>query len=280
MLNELVLSFILKSWRDLEKQILSAQTYVESLQSLESEMQTSQLLLCGLEKKGLLSFDQRWIELEKLEVPEACHVDHVATVYKKIRIRSSSIGIADSMNPWDHKIEVGIGTEPLYSLYLRQDKKYVGAHSTKGWSAWIERKTGSFRFEYVNPKNNTHLRMRASGQLHPLKGDLQKLDSLDAVQVSGVAADLKAALVKVTGTDGFKLWGFGKQDGKWQGTKKICSLPGTCESSAKPEIDENSAQQFGQTNNLDYQNFLEKGHPLAFQKIEASELVPAAAPYR
>ena len=199
MLNELVTTFILKSWRDLEQQILPAQTYIESLHSMESDLQTTQFLLCSFEKKGLLAFDQRWVAVDKLEVPKACLAGHEPVVYKKVRVRSSSISLVDSMNPWDHRIEIRVGDEKPYALYLRQDKKYVGAHSTKGWSAWIERKKGGFRFEYVNTKNNTHLRVQGSGKLHPIKGDLQRLESLEALHVSGSSDSLRATIIKLSG---------------------------------------------------------------------------------
>lgn len=280
MLNELVLLFILQSWKDLEQQMLPAQPHIESLQALESDLQANQLMLCGLEKKGLLVFDNRWIETEKLEVLEPCLAGRVATTYKNLRFRSSSIALIDPMNPWDQKLEVRSADEKPYSLYLRQDKKYVGAHSSKGWSVWIERKTGKFRFEYVNAKNNSHLRMQGKGSLHPLKGELKKLESLEVLHVAILPAGLTANIVKVSGAGGFKLWAFEKQDGKWQGTKKICNQQDSCEGLGKLEIDENSAQQFAQVDNSSYQAFLEKGHPLAFQKIDASELVPRAAPYR
>jgi hypothetical protein len=279
-LNELVLLFILQSWKDLEQQMLLAQPHVESLQALESELQANQLMLCGLEKKGLLSFDEQWIESAKLEVPESCLAGRAATTYKNLRVRSSSIGLMDAMNPWDHKLEVRSAGEKPYALYLRQDKKYVGAHSTKGWSVWIERKTGKFRFEYVNAKDNSHLRVHGTGSLHPLKGALQKLESLDALHVSGSPSGLKANVMKFSSVEGFKLWAFEKQDGKWQGTKKICLQADKCEGLGKLEIDETSAQHFAHVENSSYQTFLEKGHPLAFQKIEASELVPGAASYR
>ena len=280
MLNELVLLFILQSWKDLEQQMSLAQTHVASLQALESDLQANQMLLCGLEKKGLLAFDDRWVEKAKFEIPAPCLSGNPAITYKNIRVRSSSIGLMDKMNPWNHKLEFRSGDEKPYVLYLRQDKKYVGAHSTQGWSVWIERKTGKFRYEYVNAKDNHHLRLQGAGSLHPLKGSLQKLESLDALHVSSSSAGLKAHLIKISPGEGFKLSAFEKQDGKWQGTKKICSQPITCEGEIIPEIDENGAQQFAQVANSSYITFLERGHPLAFQKIEASELVPAAASYR
>jgi hypothetical protein len=279
-LNELVLLFILQSWKDLERQMLLAQPHVESLQALEADLQKNQLMVCGLEKKGLLSFDQRWIETAKLEIPKPCLAGGVATTYKNLRVRSSSIGLMDAMSPWDQKLEVHAADQKPYVLYLRQDKKYVGAHSTQGWSVWIERKTGKFRFEYVNVKNNSHLRLQGAGSLHPIKGDLQKLESLDALYVSGSALNLKANVVRFSGAEGFKLWAFEKLEGKWQGTKRVCSQPDNCEGLGKLEINESSAQQFASVDNSRYQTFLERGHPLAFQKIEASELVPGAASYR
>ncbi|MNL24555.1 hypothetical protein D3C87_1459940 [compost metagenome] len=257
-----------------------AQSHIESLQALESDLQASQLMLCGLEKKGLLAFDDRWVETAKLEVPEPCLTGRAATSFINLRIRSSSIAILDPMNPWDQKLEVRSADEKPHTLYLRQDNKYVGAHSSKGWSVWIERKTGKFRFEYGNVKNSSHLRLQGTGSLHPLKGDLQKLENLEALHVSNVSAKLKANVVKITRAGGFKLWTFEKQDGKWQGTKKICNRPESCDGLGKLAIDESLAQQFVQIDNSSYQVFLEKGHPLAFQKIEASELVPRAAPYR
>lgn len=276
-----MLLFILQSWKDLEQQMSLAQTHVESLQAFESELNTNQQLLCGLEKKGLLSFDDRWVEAAKFEIPASCVAPrNSAATFKNIHVRSSSIGLMDKMNPWNHKLEFRSGDEKSYVLYLRQDKKYVGAHSTQGWSVWIERKTGKFRYEYVNAKDSRHLRLQGTGSLHPLKGSLQKLESLDALHVSSSSSGLKAHLIKISTAEGFKLSTFEKQDGKWQGTKKVCSQAQSCAADGKLEIDEKGAQQFAQVANSSYITFLEKGHPLAFQKIEASELVPTAATYR
>ncbi|MFS4458689.1 hypothetical protein [Bdellovibrio sp. HCB2-146] len=245
-------------------------------------MSESRALLCGLESQGLLPFDELWHQHERFEIPEKCFAKNQGPKsFKKLKVRTVSIRLTDEMRCWDQKIEWSFEGGQINTLYIRQDKKYVGVHSTQGWSAWIERKQGNFRYEFVDLESQSHFRLKGRGRLHPLKGSLEELDSLELLHVNHSGnGPLQATTLSGSKKEGLRLLSYRADSGAWKQTKDLCSQPGLCAKEKPLEVTESSAREFLKIKSASYLGFVQAGRPLAFLKVEASELLPAVAPYR
>lgn len=282
MLTELVLSFILNSYRDLEPEVSFAKSHIQSFQNFEAELGESRALLCGLESQGLMPFDELWHEHERFEIPEKCFAKNQGPKsFKNLKVRTASIRLTDEMRCWDQKIEWSFEGGQIHTLYIRQDKKYVGVHSTQGWSAWIERKQGNFRYEFVDLESQSHFRLKGQGRLHPLKGSLEELNSLELLHVSQSLKDtLQATTLSGSKKEGIRMLTYEAKSGEWKQIKDLCSQAGLCGREKPIEVTELSAREFLKIKSAPYLGFVQAGRPLAFLKVEASELLPVVAPYR
>ncbi len=279
MLTELVFSFLLNSWTGVERVYTHAGSGVQGFQVLNRNLKDSRLLFCTLESKGLLSFDGRWRGGKSISIPKKCTSNHTnINKYELLRVRSASVRLTDIMHSWDQKIDIQVPGKATFSFYLRQDKKYVGIHSSQGWSAWVERKTGVFRFELADFDNKSHFRMWGKGVVNPVMGRFERVSLWDALYVQMRGSRPLRAVMLSGHLENYHSVEFGVTKGSWQKTKIQCE--GSCHDLVRGDLEESVAATFGKIESSSYQNFVREPHPLAFPEIEPKDLVPITGTYR
>lgn len=246
-----------------------------------SEIKKEEQILCSLEHNQLLSYDARWKKNENLKIPKECKEhDKGAESYELIEYRSESLASPEKKTAWNHKVEVRLKGHPAFTLFVRADRKYVGAHSTAGWSMWVERKTGSVRYEWIDPEKTCHFRLKAKGLINPLKGTMGKLNSLEALFVRQESGKVKKAVFVTEDLRGARHTVYFRDGDSWAKRADLCTRRKGCKEPLEISFEENLVVVFGNVSDKRYQDFVEKGHPLAFRKISLEELVPPTDRFR
>ncbi|MEK2643917.1 hypothetical protein [Bdellovibrio sp. BCCA] len=281
MLMELVFSFLLNVWSHFPEADSWAAEHVGGIEAATAEMAFEEQILCSLENQRLLSYDNRWKKEASLKVPVKCRKKNQNESYQQVEFRSQTLPTGHAMFAWDHSVEIKIKDHAPFVLYTRQDKKYVGAHSTAGWSMWVERKTGKLRYEWSDAKKNLHLRMLATVDINPVKGSISDVRNLHGLFVKKEnGAVVKAVKISGDSEDGFKHISYEKNEKGWTKTCEKCSSEKSCKHSVDNLGEESKLNSFADVSSKEYQEFLLRGTPLAFVNVEPSELVPPVAPYR
>ncbi len=278
---ELVFSFLLNTWKDFPELNAWAEEHLGGTQPLIEEVQKEEQILCILEKNRLLSYDGRR-KKQKIKVPKECERNGLkATAFDEIDFTSESLASQNRQGSWDQKVDVRIKGQKPFTLYVRQDKKYIGAHSTTGWSMWIERKAGHLRYEYVDQRRTTHFRMRAKGDLNPLKGGISRLHELEALYVCRDGKKVQRALaIFGAAGDGYRKVAYQRLGDSWTPSYEECSRKKVCRDPLRISLSEDKVEKFSDVSSSSYLNFMEKGEPLSFTKVEPEELVPPMSIYR
>lgn len=244
--------------------------------------QMEQAMLCSLEKAGLLVYDGKWHSSENLKIPADCMNNQTGSLkVTGLRVRSESLNSPLGPSAWDHRITIKAGEGPSFVTLIRQDSKYIGAHSSSGWAMWAERRSGQFRLESVDQRQSIHVRLKATGELNPMKGGYSGFHSLEALYVKVQQGKAhKAVTVSGTPADGYKTLRYEQSKKGWHLANQRCSLEKGCRVNAPIHIEESQALKFGNIESDDFIHFLQDGQPLAFTSVMPDEVLPLIGTYR
>lgn len=278
---ELVFSFLLNTWKGFPEVDSWAGEHLGGMESLIAELAREEQILCSLERHRLLSYDSQWKKEANLKIPKECAKQSEKRSLGTVEFRSETVPLNHDLASWDHKVEIRLKGEMPFSLYTRLDKKYVGAHSTAGWSMWVERKTGHLRYEWSDVANDRHFRMIAKVNMNPLKGGVSKVHELQALFVNQEGSKIqKAFVVSGNSSAGFRHLSYQRSGEQWIKSSEKCSRPQVAKDSLDLFMEEEKLRHFADVSSKKYSAFLEKAQPLAFISVEPAELVPPMAPFR
>lgn len=278
---DLIFSFLLNTWQSFPGINSWADEHMGGVDVIISEIKKEEQILCSLEHNQLLAYDARWKKSEKLKIPKECQDPNTgAESYDLIEYRSESLTSPEKKTAWNHKVDVSLKGHPAFTLYVRADRKYVGAHSTAGWSMWVERKTGSVRYEWIDEQKSCHFRLKARGLINPLKGTIAKLHSMEALYVRQELGKLKKALFVTEDKRGARHTTYFRDGTTWVKGADTCTRKKGCKEPPEISLDEDRLTNFANVSTQKYKDFIEKGHPLAFQKISLEDLVPPTDQFR
>ncbi|UOF00151.1 hypothetical protein [Bdellovibrio reynosensis] len=282
MLIEWIFSFMITTWQHLPEVETWANENLGGVESLTAEILREEEILCVLEKHALLSFDSQWTKRDRLKIPAACRrTSNMSEYLEGVQFRTEPLLKKNEFPAWDHRLDVVVKNQTPFTIYLRRDRDYLGAHSTAGWSMWIELKTGILRFEWVDQFRNSHLRMKAHTELNPLKGNLKLITHIDALMVTNKGSKVgRAALLTGRSSEGFKHIVFERLNKDLLKSKEKCTKHHSCKKVSSIAIDELKLQKFANVKSSLYTNFLKQGRPLSFSEISPEELVPQMAVFR
>ena len=145
---------------------------------------------------------------------------------------------------------------------------------------WVERKTGFVRYEWIDSQKTRHFRLKAKGLINPIKGTMAKLNSLEALFVHQEAGKLKKAFFVTEDQRGARHTSYLREGESWTKSADKCTRPNVCKEPLAISLEENRLAVFSNVSDKSYQEFVEKGHPLAFGKISLDELVPPTDRFR
>ncbi|WP_374077035.1 hypothetical protein [Bdellovibrio bacteriovorus] len=281
MMMAVVFSFLLNTWKSFPEVDFGADEHGDRVKSLIAEIVKEEQILCSLERHHLLSYDGQWRKQTNLKIPKECENQVGKQVLAQVEVRSETLPPNHDLSAWDHKVQIKAQGDTSFSLYTRQDKKYVGAHSTAGWSMWIERKTGNLRYEWSDPSKTRHFRMIAKVNMNPVKGGVSKVHDLQALFVNQAKNKVqKAVVISGNSAEGFKYLSYQRSGEQWIKSTERCSRSSACKVSGNFSMDEEKLRQFADVSSKKYTEFLEKARPLAFASVEPEELVPPMAHFR
>lgn len=277
----LIFSFLLNTWQSVPGVNTWADEHLGGVDVVLSEIKKEEQILCTLEHQHLLAYDARWKKSENLKIPKECQ-EHgkVSESLELIEYRSESLASPEKKTAWNHKVDINLKGHPAFTLFVRADGKYVGAHSTAGWSMWVERKTGSVRYEWIDSQKTCHFRLKAKGLINPIKGTMAKLTSLEALFVHQEAGKMKKALFVTEDQRGARHTAYLREGENWAKSTDKCTRQKFCKGPLAISFEENRLAAFSNVSDKSYQEFIEKGHPLAFRKISLEELVPPTDRFR
>lgn len=237
--------------------------------------------LCGLEKAHLLGYDGQWHEKEALSIPMECSDSLPSHLLRKVEVKSETLNSAAESSSWDQRVTVKSEGQELFTIYMRQDKHFVGAHSSSGWSMWIERRSGQFRFEFVDQKHTAHLRMKAVGILNPLKGGFSSVQKLEALYVENKNEKAQMAItINGSVTEGLRTFVFQNQKNQWMQISDQCSVKQGCKHNPTFRVDQAAATKFGSVRCKMVDEFIKGGLPLAFTSVMPDEVIPQVGSFR
>ncbi|WP_415061306.1 hypothetical protein [Bdellovibrio sp.] len=279
---ELVFSFLLNTWKDFPEMSAWADEHLGGTHSLIEGIKEEEQIFCILEKNHLLSYDGRRKKQLKIKIPKECERSGLKmAAFDEIDFTSESLASQNYQGSWDQKVDVRIKGQKPFTLYVRQDKKYIGAHSTKGWSMWIERKAGHLRYEFVDQKRTTHFRLKAKGDLNPLKGGIAHLHELEALYVCRDGKKVQRALaIFGAASEGYRKVAYQRLGDSWTPSYEECSRKKSCKDPLRISLSEEKVEKFSDISSKSYLDFIERGQPLSFMKVEPEELVPPMSIFR
>lgn len=282
MLIEWIFGFLMTTWQHLPEVETWANENLAGVESLTAEILREEEILCVLEKHALLTFDSRWTKKDRLKIPTVCRrTGSMAEYLEGVQFRTEPLLKKNEFPAWDHRLDVMVKNQAPFTIYLRRDRDYLGAHSSAGWSMWIELKTGILRFEWVDQVRNSHLRMKAHTELNPLKGNLKQITHIDALMVTNTGNQVsKAAILTGRSSEGFKHILFERRNKDLFKLKEKCTKHHSCKKISSIAVNELNLQKFANVKSAIYTNFLKQGRPLSFSDVSPEELVPQMAVFR
>lgn len=283
---ELVFSFVLNTWGGLGMVHSWADTHLGGAHMLTERMSTEREILCALEMRGDLVYDGRWREKTRLPVPPKCLPDKEGKekVLSQISFRSLTLASVPNLSSWDQQIDIRLKDQTPFTIYLRQDKHHIGVHSTAGWAMWVERKKGSVRFEMADTKSRRHFRLKARGNVNPLKGEWESVQYIEALHVYQDKGLVQKAHILVSNeAEGFTEINFEREK---EGLKRVTKG----EAKKTParsfadswafKVGEKELTAFSDVSSQKYQDFIQRGRPLAFHSVDPEQTVPETALFR
>jgi hypothetical protein len=284
---ELVFSFILSTWSGLGVVQEWADEQLGGSHVLTERINHEEQILCALERQGLLVYDGQWKDKVQLNIPSECVKDahtKITSPVPQISYRSESLSSVPNQSSWDQRIDVRLKEQEPYSLYFRHDKHHVGVHSTTGWSMWVERKTGSIRYELTDLASSVHFRLKVRGNLNPLKGVVNEVHSIEALHVRQSEGKVQKAhaLVGAKG-DGYTQVSFRRDKAELKRISQSDSKKNFKESfkeSWATKLGEKELTQFANVSSKKYRDFVAQGMPLAFENVNPEQVVPETALFR
>lgn len=277
---DLIFSFLLNTWQSFPGVNTWAEEHLNGV-DIVAEIKREEQILCSLERQRLLSYDARWKKRARLEMPKECQdrLKHQEAL-QEVEFRSQSLTSPEKKSAWNHRIDVKAKDVAPFALFVRYDGKYVGAHSTAGWSMWVERKTGHVRYEWTDFSKSSHFRMKAEAVLNPVKGNVTKLGSLTALYVRQDAGSLQKAAFVTEDSVGYRHVVYLRNGTEWAKTLERCTRKKGCQDPFEVSLEETKLSNFVNVSTKSYGDFIERGHPLAFIKINTDEVVPQTDHFR
>ena len=277
---DLIFSFLLNTWQSFPGTNSWAEEHLQGV-DIVAEIKKEEQILCSLERQRLLAYDARWKKRDQLEIPKECQdlLKHRGAL-QEVEFRSQSLASPEKKSAWNHRIDVKTKEGTPFTLFVRYDGKYVGAHSTAGWSMWVERKTGHVRYEWTDFTKNSHFRMKAQVAMNPVKGNVTKLGSLAALYVRQEAGILQKAVFVTEDSVGYRHVVYLRSGTEWKKTLERCTRKKGCQDPLEVSLEETKLSNFGNVATKSYGDYIEKGHPLAFIKIDVDEVVPPTDNFR
>lgn len=273
MFVDLVFSFLLSTWKSLPELGFDP--------SYRGVILSEAATLCGLERAHLLGYDGQWHEKESLNIPIECSDALPPYSLTKIEVKSETLNSLSQSSAWDQRVSLKVNGKDFFTIYLRQDKHFVGAHSSNGWSMWVERRSGQFRFEYLDQMHTNHLRMKALGILNPLKGGFSSVQNLEALYVENKDGKAQTAIT-ISGSNegGLRTLIYRDQRNEWIQTDDQCSLKQGCKHNSTFQVDQGMATKFASVRCKMVDDFINGGLPLAFTSVMPEEVVPQVGNFR
>ncbi|MEN0057890.1 MAG: hypothetical protein AAGB31_03575 [Bdellovibrio sp.] len=279
---EMVFSFLVNTWQGLPEVKQWAQEHIGASDVLLTKLKREEQILCALEKQRFLAYDGQWKKREYLRVPQACRLPADKNAgFDHVEFRSQTLPPHHAQASWDQKVDVRVRGLYEFTLFTRQDKRYIGAHSTAGWSMWVERKTGHLRYELADPDEKAHFRLHARAIINPVKGILSDIASMEALYVTQKEGQVHKALwLSGNSREGFRHVAYHRQEGALQKMVDKCLRGRTCKDHPAAALDEGKLTAFSNVHSGSYTTYMKEGLPLAFSGVQVEEVVPSVGVFR